>query len=390
MWLENGITCSVFTDSEIIITVESGTSTSHSIEDPLRMERSNSTLMSPVVVRSTLSIINAVNFVFGVGGGILWCTYLASGRGSGGQQSLSTGQWPKCSLRLSTRLYMFVMIMWDTIGILTLNANHIIFLIFDKDLQNVITDYECRAIIFVSYIASDAGTFHFLCICLERFVLVTWPTSSYAVQKFKLKSAILIISVTNALSIALNVFIILSNESVCDQNYRRSIYLLFKLICRVLIPFGVMVGSLSGLIISLIKRRSGATVSSASTAQNQEYDSAIFSSKLLLCGASFLWTATIGTAINIQINRSGTNGIIVVNYYSSSGFYSLVGVLLLWTAVWSKSYIFMLSSPKMRRDICIILKAMFGIGKIIAVVSHLPEMMRTRKIAVLSTSAGCT
>ncbi|TNN05093.1 hypothetical protein EWB00_009680, partial [Schistosoma japonicum] len=150
--------------------------------------------------------------------------------------------WPKCSLRLSTKMYIFLMIIGGFIMYST-DAVRVIYLCLTWiDLRIAYNEWFCRSHIFLQYFSTDACNWMFALLCLERLTVSIFTHPTYS-SIFNSKIALCVkISIILLISLLTSSIYLIPSENVCEQFFynRNFIYSRFIL------------SSLSPTIISII------------------------------------------------------------------------------------------------------------------------------------------
>ncbi|KAK4472918.1 hypothetical protein MN116_004123 [Schistosoma mekongi] len=144
--------------------------------------------------------------------------------------------WPKCSLRLSTRIYIFLMIIGGFLMYLT-DAIRVIYLsITWIDLRIAYNEWFCRGHIFLQHFSMDSCNWIFTLLCLERLTvsIFTHPTYSLMFNTKKILSIQILIILLISLLTSSIYFI--PSEKVCEQYFYNPNFIYSRFILSSLLP----------------------------------------------------------------------------------------------------------------------------------------------------------
>uniref|UniRef100_A0A5K4F5Q8 G_PROTEIN_RECEP_F1_2 domain-containing protein n=1 Tax=Schistosoma mansoni TaxID=6183 RepID=A0A5K4F5Q8_SCHMA len=122
--------------------------------------------------------------------------------------------WPICTLRISTQIIIFSMVIINIIGFIDL-IRLIYLSITGNDLRLLTNDWLCRIQIFISFISCDISEWHFVILCIERCYIILYPRKYYSINNTLIKPALIMIIIIYIISILANIFLFISNESIC-------------------------------------------------------------------------------------------------------------------------------------------------------------------------------
>ncbi|CAH8439593.1 unnamed protein product [Schistosoma rodhaini] len=160
--------------------------------------------------------------------------------------------WPICTLRISTQIIIFSMIIINIIGFIDL-IRLIYLSITGNDLRLLTNDWLCRIQIFISFISCDISEWHFVILCIERCYIILYPRKYYSINNTLIKPALIMIIIIYIICILANLFLFISNESICFIKFRNYSVNIIKFTITLIIPVLLITISTIIIIIVLIK-----------------------------------------------------------------------------------------------------------------------------------------
>ena len=214
-----------------------------------------------------------------------------------------------------------------------------------------VADVYCRIGIFLFIAGNDASAWYGACICLERFLLILLPTSSYAMNRSRITEALWITGIISGLVVAADFYILIISPNYCLAPMPGS-YMLFKSFFRFIIPCTILVLAVIGLLVQLIKRmRRGSQGSTGRTGSTLDsaYTEAVFGAKLTAVVSILYLLASAGLFISLALGNTKFSDNQNLPCSDSDVVFLFV-ILISWMMIWIKTYVLLFAGSQARRD----------------------------------------
>lgn len=322
-----------------------------------------------VALRMTWGIIGSLNFTFGTIACLLWLTYLLGGyfisikraiiRESNHQQNTEAKtSWPLCPLKESTKLFILFTVLNDLIGSFTIDLRLTYLAFTGSDPRLLVNEAWCRTQIFLAQVSMDGSIWMTAVLYAERLYITLRPTVHHSRSPSHIGAAVTIILVVHLGNFLMNILILLPQEKVCLGPYDNYIYYMTRSILSQIIPFSIIIISAVGVLWKLLglRRRNRQAVNQQST----DTDDAIIASTTMLFNGLLLMFLSVTRLIHFILNPAYCCLFTILAICDGSDYWYISWLLLLWMWICVKSYTLLFSSARMRADIGLMMKRLFG------------------------------
>uniref|UniRef100_A0A5K4FA48 G_PROTEIN_RECEP_F1_2 domain-containing protein n=1 Tax=Schistosoma mansoni TaxID=6183 RepID=A0A5K4FA48_SCHMA len=161
--------------------------------------------------------------------------------------------WPICSLRLSIQTIILSMEFINIIGCCTDLLRLIYLSITGNDLRLLYGEWQCRLLIFISFISCDISEWHFVYLCIERCYIILYSRKYSHLNDNSMKPTIFIILLIYLISSISNIFLLIPYYSIYNEPFKSKLVYIVKLSITFIIPGLIVIISTVLMIIVLIK-----------------------------------------------------------------------------------------------------------------------------------------
>uniref|UniRef100_A0A5K4F4L1 G_PROTEIN_RECEP_F1_2 domain-containing protein n=2 Tax=Schistosoma mansoni TaxID=6183 RepID=A0A5K4F4L1_SCHMA len=356
-----------------------------------------------------VAIFGFFTIIFGSAGSILTYIYLFMFRRSSKSVSVTTTatrtertsnnscssaggsdiQPKQSNLRESTQLLMACLALVDFLGQNISCLRYTILALKQYDIRLFYTDIFCRLQLFAEYCCQDSSAWFMCAMTGERFWLLVKPTSSYSMNKKQIKPAALVLLICILVIIGKNSVLLAGSQDVCGEGYTDKTFFLVDLIFKCLIPFILlMTTSIGNLVLmhrQLVKMHAdhmtinkGLSIITMSRKEKQKLPpttaamwEVIFACRMMIVSSIVYIIGAL--PINLfKLSMSNFKNVLTARDICSVTdiIYNAINIMF-WTCVGLRFYLYIFSSPRVRRD-------MFLIFRIILVKFHCLSPIRRK------------
>ncbi|CAH8450677.1 unnamed protein product [Heterobilharzia americana] len=163
--------------------------------------------------------------------------------------------WPKCSLRISTQIYIFSIIICDLVGHMSSVLRFTVLSMTGKDLRLLFGESMCRIQLYLSFSSTSISGWQFVFLCFERCYILSRPKSNYTLTPKIYWSAMMLTIFTLITTFIVDAYVFLPNENVCKMYYYNPVLLTIKVVYTLLLPAMMIIISSVILLVFLIKMK---------------------------------------------------------------------------------------------------------------------------------------
>ncbi|CAL8089664.1 unnamed protein product [Calicophoron daubneyi] len=308
-----------------------------------------------VWTKATFGAFSLLNMLLGAFGGFLLIAHITASNSALLKKANTVNSYPKFQLRTSTILYWLSMTFVELFGLSAFTIFVTSTAVFEFDIYSRVGDVPCRILIFVIIACNDGSAWHAACVCLERFVLLLLPTSSYVINRSRIVDAVWIIVAIYTMSILFNIYNLTQEPGICASSISFE-YGIMKLFYGVIIPCSFLMVAVIGSLVQLLRRkirRTGSNTNIVELAASKDfaYDDAISTAKVTLVAGSLLLLSCAIQFATIFITIEEDTAYNVNMFCPWSGILLEVAANVRWITAYLKSYVFVLGGQSARRKI---------------------------------------
>nr|CAH8828534.1 unnamed protein product [Trichobilharzia regenti] len=164
-------------------------------------------------------------------------------------------EWPKCSLRTSTKIFIFSIVISDLVGHMTSGVRFTILSTIGKDIRLCFSDLLCRAQIYLAFTVANISGWQFSFLCFERCYILIKSNSNYTRTPQTYWLAITLTCFTLITALLAEIYALLPDEKVCSPFYTNRIVNAYKSIHTAMLPALLTMISSIMLLTFLVKMR---------------------------------------------------------------------------------------------------------------------------------------